>query len=265
MESDGQKTQGAKETSSRKTASAATRRPMARKKVEGQGDTKAAPPKKGIRKKAKVQVEESKAAAPKALVKKASGGVRGIKRHKENPFLDTFVIETKGKLIQLRSSGDYIDGETGEITHHAAVYTRHFVDKEQHIKVYTKGIASAMDLSRNATKTFALVLKATQQQAIGRDMIFLHFMDAIEDPDQPMSKASFYKGLAELIENKFLAPATASNAYFINPAFFFNGDRFRFVSEYIKIKPSEEKSNPEDEQPKKDAKSLTKDMFEEFK
>ena len=259
MESDGQKTQGAKETSSRKTASAATRRPMARKKVEGQGDTKAAPPKKGIRKKAKVQVEESK-----ALVRKTSG-VRGIKRHKENPFLDTFVIETKGKLIQLRSSGDYIDGETGEITHHAAVYTRHFVDKEQHIKIYTKGIASAMDLSRNATKTFALVLKATQQQAIGRDMIFLHFMDAIEDPDQPMSKASFYKGLAELIENKFLAPATASNAYFINPAFFFNGDRFRFVSEYIKIKPSEEKSNPEDEQPKKDAKSLTKDMFEAFK
>jgi len=200
----------------------------------------------------------------KAEVKKVPG-LRGMKRHGKNPFLDDFVIETRGKLVKLRPSGHFIDEKTGEVTSHADVYTRHFVDKEQHIKIFTKGIAARLDLSRTAVKAFSLVLKATQRQAIGGDMIFLHFMDAVEDPDQPMSKPSFYKGLAELIDRQFLAPATAQNAYYINPSLFFNGDRFRFIDEYVSIKPTPEKKSELKDETKKTAKDLTNDMFEEFK
>ena len=205
---------------------------------------------------------EADVAEKKAEVKKLPG-LRGMKRHGKNPFLDDFVIETRGKLVKLRPSGHYIDEKTGEITSHADVYTRHFVDKEQHIKIFTKGIAARLDLSRTAVKAFSLVLKATQRQAIGGDMIFLHFMDAVEDPDQPMSKPSFYKGLAELIDRQFLAPATAQNAYYINPSLFFNGDRFRFIDEYVSIKPKPDKKL--EDGTKKSAKDSTKDMFEEFK
>ena len=44
--------------------------------------------------------------------------------------------------------------------------------------------------------------------------------------------------MAEMVEKGFVAPSVDMNLWFINPTIFFNGDRIRFVNEYVRVKRS---------------------------
>ena len=52
-----------------------------------------------------------------------------------------------------------------------------------------------------------------------------------EEDGFEIPKSTWYDGINELIEKKFIAPAKAQNDYYLNPAIFFNGDRTRLVVE----------------------------------
>ena len=48
------------------------------------------------------------------------------------------------------------------------------------------------------------------------------------------SKTMVYRGLAELVNGGIIARGKNDNVYFINPLIIWNGDRARFVTEYVK-------------------------------
>ena len=60
----------------------------------------------------------------------------------------------------------------------------------------------------------------------------------IEKEKLKISKTTFYDGLNELVEKKFLAPAEATHWFWLNPDYLWNGDRLTFVQTFIKQKTS---------------------------
>jgi len=48
-----------------------------------------------------------------------------------------------------------------------------------------------------------------------------------------ISRATYFKGMKELVEKNFIEETMIQNYYFINSDFMFNGDRLSFVKSYI--------------------------------
>ena len=51
----------------------------------------------------------------------------------------------------------------------------------------------------------------------------------IDQTMTPMSKATYKRGMAELIEKCFIAATPTQGKYWLNPDFVWNGDRLAFV------------------------------------
>jgi hypothetical protein len=155
-------------------------------------------------------------------------------KHKENPFLESAIttVKTRKKRLTVAQGSTIIDNETGEATAETVIAQIVEVDEGQFVKLFTKDLEMFFDLSSAALKTFGLILKAVQTDAINRDRVYLNYSDEEFLQTFKLSKSVFYLGIAELIEKKFIAKSTLTNLYFINPALFFNGDRARFVKEY---------------------------------
>lgn len=160
--------------------------------------------------------------------------LRYIKKHMENPLVEAGEIKSKQKTVRAFGTGSMVDTITGEVMAGTAIVVRKSVDEEHFVKVFAEGVKASFDLKPSGFKVFQLVLKAAQSGAFGADSIYLYFMNAVEDPDMPISRQTFHKGLKELIEKKFVAASTQPNIYWINPHLFFKGDRVAFVTEYIR-------------------------------
>lgn len=160
--------------------------------------------------------------------------LRRVQRYEENPLVESSEIKGKQKTVRAIGTGKMVDTITGEIVAGTAVVVRKTVDDDHFVKVFADGVKASFDLSPSGAKVFQLVLKATQTGAFGADSIYLYFMDAVQDPDWPISQQTFHRGLKELLAKKFIAASSRPNIYWINPHLFFKGDRVAFVTEYIK-------------------------------
>lgn len=160
--------------------------------------------------------------------------LKRLPRYSENPLVETRDIKTKQKTVKALSTGKMVDTMTGEIVAGTAVVVRKTVDEEHFVKVFAEGVKASFDLSPSGFKVFQIVLRAAQNGAFGADSIYLYFMDAVEDPDFPISQQTFHRGLKELISKRFIAPSNRPNIFWINPHLFFKGDRVAFVTEYVK-------------------------------
>lgn len=160
--------------------------------------------------------------------------LRKVRRYDENPLVQVSEIKTKQKTVRAIGTGKMVDTITGEIVAGTAVVVRKKVDEEHFVKVFAEGVKASFDLSPSGFKVFQLVLKAAQTGAFGSDSIYLYFMDAVQDPDLPISQQTFHRGLKELLAKCFIAASSRPNIYWINPHLFFKGDRVAFVTEYVK-------------------------------
>jgi hypothetical protein len=52
--------------------------------------------------------------------------------------------------------------------------------------------------------------------------------------DPTLPERSFSRGLKELLKNNFIAHSETPNKFWINPHLFFNGNRVKFITEYVK-------------------------------
>jgi hypothetical protein len=69
------------------------------------------------------------------------------------------------------------------------------------------------------------------QNNIGKDQIYLSY-SGLDKNLKAISRSTFSRGLAELIEKKFIAAMPAVGWYWVNPDFIWNGDRLAFVKEF---------------------------------
>ena len=162
--------------------------------------------------------------------------VLGMKRYKENPFLDGMIVPVSKKQVYLSRLGHvgdvFINQSTGEV-HGTHVVTYRKVDSDEFVKLFSRNIALTFNLSSAGIKAFN-VLVWTVQSAIQRDIVALDkfalddFME--QNQELKITLRTFQRGLLELENAKIIAKNIRQGWYFINPNFIFNGDRIAFTA-----------------------------------
>lgn len=160
---------------------------------------------------------------------------RGLVKYETNPFLpDTSANTNEGARRKTLRSTDgsqlMITSQSGEALAPAGFWHMQEVDKTQFVKLYVNGVKAFAGLSGAGAQVFGLVY-AELQKSPGKDIIYLNYPDVKQDIT-PISKATFMRGVKEILLKKFLAETLVSGRYFVNPDYIFNGDRLAIVKEY---------------------------------
>ena len=126
-----------------------------------------------------------------------------------------------------------IDTTTGEVEDVAEIVSVHRVDNEQFVKIFFK--PEAIFQPEAPTYRMVQVLLHQLGRARDRDTVYLNVSVAeqyfISTDQNPISKASYYNAMRELIQKGFIAESTSEPLLDKSRAVF-NGDRVRFVKEY---------------------------------
>lgn len=203
--------------------------------------------------KAKEDSKAAKGKTPAEQTEPENLSRRGLTRHKTNPFLEDPLISAKTRIRKVaEANGErlmVVSEGTGEIVAPAGFWHAEEVDQSKFIKLYVNGVKAFKELTAAGTKVFELLYLEIQKN-IGRDKVHLSFQ-SIDQDASPLSKATFYRGMAELVEKGFIADTTVQGFYFINPDYMWNGNRLAFVREY-RLKQTHERKDPR-----------TLDLFEE--
>jgi hypothetical protein len=162
-------------------------------------------------------------------------GKRGIKHepYKTNPFMPNIPTKSQTKLYR-RGNMALINTDTGEIHEDkiAGFWEAQQVDATKFVKLYINGVKALAELTSAGTKVFE-ILYLKMQELISRDQVHMSFA-SIDQDVTPISKATYMRGLAELVTKGFLAASHMPAIYWINPSFLWNGDRLTFVKQYYK-------------------------------
>lgn len=174
---------------------------------------------------------------------------RGLTKYHNNPFIGSAAANTKSgvkRIVDKSGSRMMVVAEdTGEVVALAGFWQTQEVDKTQFVKLYVNGVKAFRDLTGAGTKVFE-VLYLKVQEAAGKDFLYLSFVE-IDQQVTPMSKATFMKGMKELILKGFIAESITQNKYYLNPDYMWNGDRLAFVKAYVKQKSPTKKTTDQPE------------------
>lgn len=175
------------------------------------------------------------------------GGKRGLQRYDKNPFVANALTNTKKGVRKISNSDGnrmlVVSETTGEQLAPAGFWHAQEVDKTAFVKLFINGVKALKGLSGAGTKVFE-ILYMRVQESIGKDQLWLTF-PSLDQALTPMSEATFYRGMRELIEKGFIAESTTPGLYFLNPDYLWNGDRLAFVQEY-RIKSSKPNEQVDD-------------------
>jgi hypothetical protein len=164
---------------------------------------------------------------------------RGLPKYDSNPFIAGALVNSKPGMRKISNTDGsqmmVVNGGTGEIMAPAGFWHAQEVDKTAFVKLYINGVKAFKDLTGAGTKVFE-VLYVEVQKFPGRDTVYMGF-HAIDKEIHPMSKATFMRGMRELVDKGFLAETRSAGLYFLNPDYLWNGDRLAFVKEY-RVKPT---------------------------
>lgn len=192
---------------------------------------------------------------------------RGMALHSKNPFLVDASINSKTGTKRLSNKkGDkfMVVSESGETVAPAGFHEIIEVDKTQFVKLYINGVKAFQGLKSAGAKVFEIIYRAVQD-TVGSDRIYLHFM-SIEQNITPISRATFDRGMTELLEKNFLAESVEPGMYFLNIDYLFNGNRLAFIKEYRVTSMKETIENSKNKRDaEEDAKrdTRTRDIFED--
>jgi hypothetical protein len=181
---------------------------------------------------------------------------RGVALYETNPFMSGTSIQSKTrKVTNKRGDMMLVSANTGEIQAPiAGFWEAQEVDSTKFIKLFVNGVKALAELTNAGTRVFEL-LYIEMQSNIGKDQIYLSY-SGLDKNLKTISRSTFSRGVAELIEKKFMAAMPAVGWYWINPDFIWNGDRLAFVKEFRRA--------PNKVNAKADAiDTRTVDMFEE--
>lgn len=163
---------------------------------------------------------------------------RALNKHETNPLVIPRDLVFKERTVRASRGKELVDPSSGEVVAVQTIYQRKIVDAERYAKIYVDGVARTFDLGSAARKVFSIVLRVCEKDT---DRIYLNFMVAQQHKETDgISERTFQRGLAELIKKDFVAASTMPSMYWINVHLFFNGDRVRFMTEYVKCSTSKD-------------------------
>ncbi len=160
----------------------------------------------------------------------------GTKLYEYNPFVHEVQVKSR-KVTNERGDMMLIDKATGEINAPiAGFWESKEVDSSSFVKLFVNGVKALAELSNAGTKVFEVLYMEIQRNA-GKDKIYLHYKN-LDRNEAILSERTYRRGLAELLEKKFIALTPIVGWYWVNPDFVWNGDRLAFVKEYYR-KPND--------------------------
>ena len=168
-------------------------------------------------------------------------GVSDFPENRENPFLQqlTVPVKSRSQAVATNKNDIIVNTITGEQKDGALfLASKKTVDSEEFAKVFQGAMATLFGLSKAAQRVFNYLLFITRPS---QDTLLFR----IEDCKQATTYNSIqtiYSGLAELLDNQFIAKSDITNVYFINPQIFYKGDRLIILREYRRKKVKE--NNP---------------------
>lgn len=158
-------------------------------------------------------------------------------KYANNPFLRDVVATLGDKRVAVAMKANLmeLDHDTGELTNIPGQITKMIsADRESFVKLYTAQIDAFFELSKPGRTVVKYLIWLHQREA-NSHLFILHHSQVAESGMQ-ISRSTWFDGIADLIDKKIIAPSTVTNAYFLNPAVFFNGDRTRLVIEVRKMR-----------------------------
>lgn len=158
---------------------------------------------------------------------------RGAIRHAHNPFIVDALNNTQTgpkRITNKNGNKCMIISEHGEVLAPAGFHEVVEVDKTQFVKLYINGVKALQDLKAAGAKVFEIIYRAVQNHP-GTDRIYLHFFE-IEQNISPISRATFDRGMSEILKKGFIAESTSPGMYFLNIDYLFNGNRLSIIKEY---------------------------------
>ena len=175
---------------------------------------------------------------------------RGFPIYKANPFVHRITVETRPKqIIVAKGDVQITETTTGEFVAPATIGAYIQVEKTEFLKVFTSEMQHYFDLSRVGTRMLGVMFRACQRE-VNKAEVFLSYNRAQEIYKENFSKniekdiltvASYHRGIKELLEKEFIAEhPDGTGWFFTNPAIFFNGNRVRFVKEYVQTEEFKE-------------------------
>ena len=156
------------------------------------------------------------------------------KKYETNPYMEAGdpIVKSRTKRITNNQGNYMVKNDTGEVVASiAGFWQAEEVDSTKFLKLYVNGVKAFSNLSTKGTKVFELMYYEMQKE-IGKDKIYLNLNAT--DPHIKIAKTTFYDGIAELVEKKFLAPTTLPHWFWVNPDYVWNGDRLSFVKTYVR-------------------------------
>lgn len=159
---------------------------------------------------------------------------RGLTKYITNPFFEGALSATRTRVRKVpEKNGEkmmVLNTGTGELMGPAGFWHAEEVDRTQFVKLYINGVKAFKELTASGTKVFEF-LYLEMQSKMGKDTVHLSFQMVNQDT-HPISEATFYRGMRELINKQFIAESNIQGKYFVNPDYLWNGDRLAFVREY---------------------------------
>ena len=162
------------------------------------------------------------------VVQKTQNSIK--QRYETNPLVHPRELVLKERVVKVGSARELVDTSTGEVSNVNAIYQRKVVDSERFAKIYIDGVAKTFGLTKTAQRVFQIILKVCEKDT---DSLWLNFMLASK-MDDGLQERTYHRGLLELLNVGFLAYSDVPNKFWINPHLFFNGDRVKFITEYVK-------------------------------
>lgn len=168
----------------------------------------------------------------------------------KNPFLKQAILEVDRHIVHKwkNTAGSdqkaislVIDPDSGEIVGQTTFMRQIEVDEDKFTKLYLTQFQVFFDLTTAGIRVFGYVMTCMKPK---NDMIYFD-RDECMEYTKYKSVESVYRGLTELLNAGIIARGKNDNVYFINPLIIWNGDRARFVTEYVK-KSKKKKKQLED-------------------
>ncbi len=174
---------------------------------------------------------------------------RKSKKYEKNPFIDELIEESQTTQKTITSPFNknanltVVDTDTGEIQTkaRAAIQQYHIVEKNEFVKIYTKGIARIFGLNRAGQRVFALLFdQISGSKGIQKDIVTMYYPGLSDSVKEILSYRVFTNGINDLIKQGFIAETILPHQYYINPCYLFNGDRLAMMDVYITKEAAEQ-------------------------
>jgi hypothetical protein len=164
------------------------------------------------------------------------GELRGHLVYKQNPSLQNRLpIRITPQKASKVGDAYMIAHNTGEVLAHGTFgfIEEKEVDNEQFVKIYLAGVRKYAELGKAGAMVFEFIYKQMSgRDAKDRDTITISLVLA-QEWNPKLNKATYYRGLNELLDKEFLFRCYASpDLYFVNVRFMFNGDRLVLAQSY---------------------------------